>query len=387
MKIKKLVLFLILVVLIIMFGIFAFLLKTNDSGDKIKDYVYAIEYYENYDSESYYLIYFLKDNKIKVLSQSGEIKNISFSNENMNSIWEWVKEGFKDNENKKIKLYSTDIDDGNYNDKMIIYSLIYDNEKYLNFSEDEDYEVLNFTNYEIVNNDLELINGEKFIISSQDDIVFVNGEETNIVNGQFYAVDIDNDDVKEIIVSKMDDKMDELLVSPPTTKYYIYKYFKDNNRIEEIVAMNVVGKIDSFYVNGPVIKISYHPYGGKENYNEEKYYKFLSEDYEIKISPVYLNQPSNNLILYKNNFLITKTYSDNGIKDMINYIDIHKMDINNIKEEIINEASSESNKNCVPFYMVEFKNDSNKYYLCDGSTIIEDIIIGLNYNDKIWYVN
>ena len=103
------------------------------------------------------------------------------------------------------------------------------------------------------------------------------------------------------------------------------------------------------------------------------------------IFPSYLNQPANSLTIYNQMFLITKTYSDNGNKDLIYEIGNHKIIVDDIKELLLNEITNP--KDCIDFYRIKLKNDSNSYYLCENSEFMEKIINNLNYDGKIWYVN
>ncbi|MBQ7140087.1 MAG: hypothetical protein IJO32_01130 [Bacilli bacterium] len=400
-KKKRVLMGILIIIIILILGTILYLMF-NKTKYNYEDYIYKIHYFEDYVPGYNHDIYFLKDKKIKVISNPGcSIPNckveskttyVNFSNKNIEIIWNWAKNIM--NNTNYMEILSSNIDNDT---KNIIDSIIYNNEKYLDKSNTTKYKEIHFKDYKIINNDLEIIKEQSFKLKIKDHIIYINNVKTNIQNDydEFYVVDIDNDNIKEIITRTTTKD-----VSPFTNNYHIYKYFTDNNYFEEIVTISIMGSINSFYVNGPDIKVVYNPFEPKEDYIEEKHYQFISEDYEISIKPIYLYQTPNSLILYKNNYLITKSFDTSNYKNMIHHFNNYYIDINAIKNNIIKQDLKEEylkcdvteidgklEEACYVFYAVKFKNDDKEYYLNKDSSVLNDIINKLNYTDQIWYVN
>lgn len=135
----------------------------------------------------------------------------------------------------------------------------------------DEYQLIKFTDFEVINSDLELIEGESFeLLVNKDGTVFIDDNATIIENhyDKFYIVDIDNDDIKEVIT-----RTTEKMISPFTNNYHIYKYIVNNEEFEEIVTISIMGSIDSFYIGGNDIKVVYHPFESPKDYIQEKHYE------------------------------------------------------------------------------------------------------------------
>jgi len=151
-------------------------------------------------------------------------------------------------------------------------------------SENVEYELIKFTDFEVVNSDLALIEGKKFeLVVEKNGTVFINDNDAIIQNeyDKFYTVDIDNDNIKEVIT-----RTTEKMISPFTNNYHIYKYFEKCDDFEEIATISIMGTIDSFYIKGDDIKVEYHPYESPEDYVETKYFKIKSVSEEKPFGPV-----------------------------------------------------------------------------------------------------
>ncbi len=113
--------------------------------------------------------------------------------------------------------------------------------------------------------------------------------------------------------------------------------------------------------------------------------KNIPSNYKISISPVYLNQPSNSLLIYDNYYIITYSYAMQG-QSLIYYkskIDENKVnEIYNLLAETLNK---DENKDKFPFYSAKIKGILDIEGTINSSTINE-IVKLLGYDGKIWYV-
>lgn len=371
--------------------------KKEEKKEEIEEWYYQIHYYEEYEPGCNYYIYFFDETKkINVVSQMNcttdeclkeketlkQEYEIKFSDANMTLIWNWVDDLFNGSETNLIKYISSDLKDEET--KKIIESLINNDESLLKDDKDKDsgdYKLINFTeNIKYSGEDLEIIEKTKFELSiSKSGTIFINDIATNIQNhyDEFYVVDIDEDGIKELIT-----RTTSKAASPFTNNYHIYKYLVYNENFEEATTISIIGSINTFYVDGCDIKVVYNPFESPEGYIEEKHYSFLSEDYEISISPTFLNQPPNSLIIYKNNYLITKSFSTTGIKDLIHYYQSIDIDVDDIKKQVMKEHDDN-----YYYYSVKIKNNEKEYYLNENSQTLEKIKNILNYDGQIWYVD
>lgn len=124
------------------------LIKNNNKGYE-NNYIYKINYFEEYIPGCNHDIYFLDNNQIKVVSQRGnssveyvqgkkkmpkEEENINFSEKNMQILWEWANQITDGVENTSVTLEFKDLYDIDDYDNRIINSLIRNDESYLEVS-------------------------------------------------------------------------------------------------------------------------------------------------------------------------------------------------------------------------------------------------------------
>lgn len=131
--------------ILVVFSIFLILIYSYINKQNLNNYLYKIHYFEDYIPGYNYDIYFLNNNKIIVISQSGcstlecskgtyspdkEKTTIHFNKENMTIIWKWADSLFNDNElnRKDLELDSLTISQEN---KKFIDSIINNNENLL----------------------------------------------------------------------------------------------------------------------------------------------------------------------------------------------------------------------------------------------------------------
>lgn len=116
-----------------------------------------------------------------------------------------------------------------------------------------------------------------------------------------------------------------------------------------------------------------------------KTYNKIEEDWELKIIPIYAAQPSNEIYLYKNSYIITNSFTSSSWQNIV-----HKRGnlTSEVNEELITKIKQEaSQKTDIPyyyFYKVILKNGEELFLIGNPEVIIE-IEKMINYDGTIWY--
>ena len=119
---------------------------------------------------------------------------------------------------------------------------------------------------------------------------------------------------------------------------------------------------------------------------KNKKYNKIEENWIIKISPNYLNQPPNDVYLYEDSYIITNCFTTSKWQNIVHKRGALTSEVNeNLIAKIKQEANKELEWGEIALLFSITLYTGEKFTLTADSEAIKEIINMIDYNGTIWY--